>query len=141
MPLDREHISRPSRIMLPTYIVGYLWFGLGYMLTPDSLINQSPVLHYAETIMSMEAWGLLFVFDAGLLACALAAGYRRPARHWHRVAAMYALLLTAVTLATWTAVVVASTLAGVASFGSGALPFICTAACFASYVSLLRRDI
>lgn len=127
--------------MLPVYIIGYLWFGLGYMLTPDHIIEQSPVLHYAETVMGMDAWGTLFIFDACLLALAKVLGSGRSSASWPRTAAMYALLLTGITLAVWTGVVVASTLAGVASFGSGALPFICTAACFATYLSLLHRDL
>lgn len=141
MPLNRAHTTRPTHIMLPTYVVGYAWFGIGYALTPVALIQASPVLKYAENVMSMTAWGALFAFDAALIAAAVIVGETNPRRAWPRTAAMYALMLTFILMAIWTGIVVASTFSGVASFGSGALPFICTMACLASYYSLLRRDV
>src|SRR5690242_4680016 len=102
MPLNKANTSRPTHIMLPTYVVGYAWFGLGYALTPDALIRTSPVLRFAETIMSMTAWGALFAFDAALLALAMVVGATNPRRSWPRTGAMYALLLTFVLMAIWT---------------------------------------
>jgi len=70
MPLDRAHVTAASRITLPLYPALYLGVGLAFLLQ-DASRTSGPAFDVAKIIMSIHAWGWVFIAVATLEAAAL----------------------------------------------------------------------
>lgn len=133
MPLTRANVTRASRVMLPTYVGFFTIVGLNYAFAPTSRLLPSPVLRYANSVMNIRGWGLVFLLAAALMALALATGRRDMYR--------YALLLCSLSLAVWTVVGILAVFFSNASPAGWVYSAFVLAACFASYRSLTVREV
>lgn len=129
MPLDRDHLTVASRIMVPTYVVFFSVVGSNFLFGPSARL-QSPMLRYADTLMDIHIWGGLFL-GCGLLM--LTAMWLRN-RDMYR----YGLIVCALSMATWALVAVLGIFAQPISFSAWAWPGAMTAACLATNRSLVR---
>lgn len=132
MPLDRQHVTAASRVMLPTYAGFFAVVGGNWLLTPADRLLASPGLAYADALLTIRAWGALFLGAALLMVAALAAR--------HRDAFRAALLFCFFTLLVWAGVMGAAAINGTASPSAPAWPTFIACACLASYRSLTRRE-
>lgn len=132
MPLDRQHVTVASRIMLPAYLVFFAVLGVASITTPLGRLTRSPMLDYANQIMSLRAWGSLFVACALLMAFALLTHNRDRYR--------YALLLCGFSMTLWTIVAIVGVFAEPISYSAWVWPALVTAACFASDRSLVHQE-
>jgi hypothetical protein len=128
MPLNRDTVTRASRIMLPAYVAFFAGIGLNYIATPDTRLRASPALGYAATLMPLPAWGGLFLAAAALMAVALIAQRRTLYR--------YALLLCGISMTVWTVAMAVAALYSATTPGAWLWPGFVVAACAASYRSL-----
>jgi hypothetical protein len=132
MPLDREHITRASLVMLPTYVGMFVVLGCGYMLIPNARALSNPPLAYADSVLPLTVWGGLFLAIGLLMAVSLMTR--------HRTAFRYALSLGSLCMGIWTVVFV------VAAFNSATTPIawvypaVITLACHASNRSLTKGE-
>ena len=133
MPLDRAHVTRASRIMLPTYVVFFGMVGLNYLTTSRDTLLATPALAYVDRVMSLRAWGLLFLAAALLMVAALATRRRLLYRFALRLCALSMLLFTGATVA-------AACFSNATPFG-WAYPALVVAACAASDWSLATREV
>lgn len=136
MALDRESVTAASRIMLPAYVVFFAWNAANYILTPRAILTDAPAIDYADQIMPMPAWGLVFAANAALMLTALII-----ARAWSRSAFVYALWVGIVTMGCYSLVFVAATIYGGASLGACSWPLLAATACYASQRSLLKQEV
>lgn len=132
MPLDRAHVTAASRIMLPVYVVFFALVGGTYLFTPLGRLQQSPGLAYADALLTLRAWGGLFVAAALLMSAALVA----HRREWFR----FALMFCGLAMAVWAIVLVLAFLDGGASPTAWVWPGLVVAACVASYRSLTVKE-
>lgn len=133
MPLDRDHVTRASRIMLPTYAAFFGILGTIYLAAPLAKLTASPGLAYADHLLSLRWWGALFLAAAVTMVAALV----RRRREWF----VAALFLCGLSMAVFSAAQVAAVTVGGASPGSPFWPGFVTAACVASYRSLTAREV
>lgn len=132
MPLDRASVTAASRIMLPAYVIFFGVTGLTYLFTPYDRLVASPSLAYANTIMDLRGWGIVFLGASTLMLSALLSGNRSLYR--------YALLMCAVAMTVWTAVTILAVFNSPASPSSWCWPAIVLVACIASERSLNTRE-
>lgn len=66
-PLTPARVTVASRIMLPTYVVFSALLGLNYVFAPEHRL-KNPALTAARTVMPVEAWGLVFLILAAVMA-------------------------------------------------------------------------
>jgi hypothetical protein len=130
MPLDRAHITRASLIMLPSYVLFFGGVGLNFMTAPFDRLAATPMLRYADQIMSIRVWGCLFALCALLMAVAMLLH--------HRELYQFALLLCGISMVLWTLVAIVGIFERPISYSSWLWPAIIAAACFASNRSLVR---
>lgn len=131
MPLDRQHITAASRVMLPTYVVFFGVVGVNFIASPHRLA-ASPMLRYADDVMSLRAWGGLFFGCCMLMVAAMAIGHRDLYR--------FALLMCAFSMVLWAVVAILGIFVEPVSFSAWVWPATVAAACFASNRSLVRRE-
>jgi hypothetical protein len=131
MPLDRGHITVPSRIMLPADFALCVGFGLTYVITPHALA-QAAAIQFQGRYLPLWCWGAFLLAIAALMAIGWA-GRRR-------MVFAFALALASVTWLVWGATYAA------AIFTDGATPLgpmFCgyvAVAHVASIYSLVRGD-
>lgn len=137
MPLDRENLTGPSKIMLPLYTTFYLVVGVSYLATPVARLRETPTLRYADGLFGVPLHGWAFMFLACGVLMALAGVFRstRSARVYMR----FALLFGGTIVAGWTGLNVAAAFDGAASYSAWAWPAVIAGACYASYRSLTYR--
>ena len=132
MPLDREHITAASRIMLPTYVVFFATLGVNYVIADTSSLNN-PVLDYVDDVMPLPVWGCLFLFCSFVMVSAMATR-RRALYRW-------ALRMCGLSMLFWATVIFLATLAGDASLFSAVWSLFVATACLASDRSLARQEV
>lgn len=71
MPLDRDHVSPASRVMLPFYAALNLVFGVLFVLDPQHRLDKTPALNPAQGFMPLDSWGLLWLGLATTMTAAL----------------------------------------------------------------------
>lgn len=128
--LDRHSMTAASRIMLPTYAALFLLSGANYLTIDSGVLAASPALAYADHVIDLRGWGLLFIADGLLMVAALIIGQRI----WFR----YALLLAFLSEVVWSVVFAVAALdnSGVVSRSAWLWPAFAATACVASYRSL-----
>lgn len=132
MPLDRDHMTVASRIMLPTYVALFTGLGIAAALTPIDRLVATPFFRYANHLMSMRAWGGLFIACGLLMLVALL----RQSRTLYQ----YALLVCGLSMAVWSVVAVVGIWFEPISFSAWLWPAFATRACWASNKSLERGE-
>lgn len=130
MPLDRAHITVASQVMLPTYAVFFSVIGTNFLFGPESRTTGSPMLGYANSLMSIHVWGGLFLGCGILMTLALWLHNRDLYR--------FALIVCASSMGVWTAVAIAGIFSEPVSFSAWAWPGAMASACLASNRSLVR---
>lgn len=131
-PLTWGTITVASRIMLPTYILMFTIVGLNFLLTNESRLLQSPGLSYANSIMNIKAWGLMFLFTVVLMVVSFFSK--------SRTLFQYALNISALCMFIWTIVLAASAIEGASSPSGWSWPAFIMAACIASTRSLSAEE-
>src|SRR5690349_19642394 len=71
MALDRKSATPAERITLPTYALGFGYIGVNYLLNPPRL-TESPSLANADSILTLPAWGLMYLGLSVLMLVAFA---------------------------------------------------------------------
>lgn len=133
MPLDRDHVTSASLIMLPAYVILAVVFGLVYVFDPGGRVDGVHALAAQREVMPLAVWGVMFLCLAGLMCLALATR--------SRTLFSYALAVAAVSWFTWGCLYLASVFVDPAASVISPFPawFVATA-CIASMVSLVRRE-
>ncbi|HKY57652.1 MAG TPA: hypothetical protein VJL80_06415 [Aeromicrobium sp.] len=131
MPLDRAHVTVASRIMLPTYIGFFLIIGCNYIIDPPRLA-QSPMLRFADSLMSLQVWGSLFVACSLIMAAAM----------WSKRRTLYrfGLILAGTSMGLWAIAATFGAFLEPISFSAWAWPTFVTCATVASNRSLVRGE-
>lgn len=132
MPLDRAHLTVASRIMVPAYAVFFAFLGANFTLAPFRRLAASPMLRYADQVLSIRLWGALFVTCALLMAAATVLKHRDLYR--------FALLLCAMSMSVWALVAIAGIFVEPVSYSAWVWPALVATACFASNRSLVRDN-
>ena len=135
MPLDREHVTAASRIMLPTYVALTLALGLVYTFDPLHRLHGIPALAAQRAVMGgqMWPWGLLFLALSGLMLAA----FLQRRRQWF----VFALYGCAAAFLMWAVLYTVSIfLDPTTSLLAPAYPLFVVRACRASAKSLLRGE-
>lgn len=132
MPLDREHVTAASRIMLPSYAVFFAVVGLGYMFGQAGRVFASPMLRYADHILPIPVWGGLFVTCSLIMVVAL--------RSHDRLLYRWALTLCGISMVVWMGVAIAGAIWSNVTVTAWVWPGLVTQACRASNRSLLRGE-
>lgn len=132
MPLTRANVTVASRVMLPAYTIFFAIIGAGLITTPFQRLSASPMLRYADTIMSVRIWGALFVACALLMLAALA--------RQHRTMFRFALLICFFSMVLWTIVAALGVLYEPVSYSAWAWPAMIAAACMATNRSLAKGE-
>lgn len=132
MPLDRNHITVASRIMLPSYIVFFIVVGSNFLAGTFGRAQSSPMLRYADTIMPIQVWGGVFVTCSLIMAGALVTRNRMLYR--------YGLLVCGISMTLWALVAVAGIWVEPVSYSAWAWPAFVAAACAASNRSLAAGE-
>ncbi|NUO57304.1 MAG: hypothetical protein HOV78_11610 [Hamadaea sp.] len=133
MPLDRDHVTVGSRIMLPTYPLFIGGVGLSLTFTPIDRLLETPAFAYAADLAPLRLWGAGFLAVAAILIIALLA---------HRRAAYLAGAAVMVTwMAGWTGLLVLSAIKGESSYSAWMWPAFVAVAGYATMSSLLAREV
>lgn len=132
MPLTRATVTSSSRLMLPAYVAFFAVVGGNWLATPRERLLASPGLAYADALLTIRAWGALFLGAAVVMAAALATR--------HRDAFRGALLFCFLTLLCWAAVMVFAAFRSETTPSGWAWPAFIATACLASYRSLTARE-
>lgn len=70
MPLDRQHITTASAVMLPWYTVTDAVFGAVFILDPQGRVASAPSLDVARTLLPLDVWGGMWLAMALLMVAA-----------------------------------------------------------------------
>lgn len=130
MPLDRQHVTAGMRVMIPLYMFFFGVIGISFMASPYHLLVATPMLRYADTIMSIRAWGGVFL-ACGLLMLAAIVTHNRGLYR-------YALLVCCISMTVWMLVAIAGIFAEPVTYSAWAWPGIVAGACYAANRSLGR---
>jgi CDP-diglyceride synthetase len=133
MPLDRQHMTVASRVMLPRYVVFFTAVASNYLFTPLGRLLDSPGLAYANELMSLRLWGVAFL----AAALAMFAALLRHERDLFRAA----LLFCRLGMLVWAVVLALAAILGDASPTAWAWPWLIEGACKASYRSLTAQEV
>lgn len=132
MPLDREHMTVASRIMLPADALFFAVVGANWLTTSRDRLLASPGLEWADRLLPIKAWGALYILVAVVILAALTQGQRV----WCRAALLFAGLITL----GWAALLAVGALVSGVSPSGWAWPAYVACACWASYRSLTVRE-
>lgn len=133
MPLTRANVTVASRIMLPTYVITFAWFGITYLFGPKSVLVSSPALAFADDVMPLRAWGAVFLACSLLMLTAMLAGTRLLFR--------FALRMCGLSMIVWALIISGAYLAGDVSASAPLWSAFIAVACFASDRSLAVREV
>jgi hypothetical protein len=127
-----DSVTSATRIMLPAYVLLFLWIGTAYIATPQEQLKATPALNYADGLADLRVWGALFMVCAGLIVWAIVLEVRGVSR--------YALLLGVLSMAVFAGTFVWAAVRGEAAPSAGAWPALTSVALFASYRSITREE-
>lgn len=134
MPLDREHVTVASRLMIPAYAVFFACIGINFVATPLSRLAATPGLQFAQQSGGgIRLYGVLFLAVGAMIAGALMS--RR------RALCLYALYVGALAMALWAVVQLAGAAFAENSPSSWCWPALVAVACLATSRSLRRREV
>lgn len=71
MPLDRDHVTIASRLMLPTYAAFCGVYGIVFILDPQGRLGRAASLEAARWAMDLWIWGALWLVLAAVMLAAL----------------------------------------------------------------------
>lgn len=131
MPLTLATVTVASRIMLPTYVMLFAGLGLNYTLALGRL-NTSPVLDYADRVLPLPVWGVMFLTVSVVMGAAMA-------KH-HRTLSRFGLWLGIVCMGVWAVVFTAAAIWNGGSPGAPLWPAFAAVCCYASDRSLLKGE-
>lgn len=131
--LTWDAITVASKIMLPTYVGMFTVVAMNFLFINSDTLAKSPGLNYADSVLSIRGWGLLFCAVAVMMVVSLV----RKNRDMFR----YALLMAAICMALWSAVMFGAAIWGPASFSAWSWPMFVAAACMATNRSLLKGEL
>lgn len=133
MPLDRTHVTVASRVMLPTYPVFFIGFGLALLLTPPEVMQATPSFRTAADIMPLTTWGVVLLGAAGFQLAALAVGRR----------SMYiaALSVALICMVLWAGIFAYAAGRGGAPWTAPMWPAFLAISCYATMRSLESREV
>lgn len=133
MPLDRQHITIASAVMLPAYAILDALFGVVFISDPEHRLGLAPSLVAAREYLTLPLWGVMWIALTALMTFALIVKAR-----WVFVVAL------ALNIAAWALWAVVVELAVIdqanVSYLAGALPLFVAVASFASLLSLMSRE-
>lgn len=129
MPLDRAHLNGALRVMVPAFVIFFGAIGLNFAINPARL-GLTPMLHYADQLMPLPAWGGLFLGCSIIMAVAMV----RRDRDTYR----FGLLVCFLSMGLWTGVAILGAFVQPVSFSAWAWPALIAAACYATNRSLER---
>lgn len=132
MPLDRQHITAASRVMLPAYVVFFAALGFNYM-TAEQVALNNPALAFANDLMPLPVWGAVFLVCACLMGVALLLKQRFLYR--------FALRFCAVSMVFWAVVIAWASWVGDATPLAAAWSAFVATACYATDRSLAAREV
>lgn len=132
MTLKRSDVTAASRVMLPAYVALFGYLGVNYTFTAEGQLTTSPTLSWIDHVLTLRAWGVMFLGTAGILAASLLGRSRDAAR--------YALWLGIVCMGVWSGLFTAAWIYGDAPPTAFAWPAFVGVACFASNRSLRRGE-
>lgn len=130
--LTPENVTAASRIMLPVYVGFFGIVGANFILTPLTRLLESPGLEFANTIISIRAWGILFVIASIIML----GGLIVHERNWFR----FGLILSTSVAGIWSLSLVLGVFLSDVSPSAWTWPAFVTAACIASYRSLSKGE-
>lgn len=133
MPLDRAHVTVASRVMLPAYPLFMGALGVSFVVAPDRILLKTPTFNFADRLAPLPLWGVMFLLAAAGMTLALLI---------HRRAAYQAAIVVAFgAMGWWTILTFASTVAGDASPTAALWPAFVSVALYATYQSLVSREV
>lgn len=130
--LTWDTITVASRIMLPIYVGFFAVISWNFLFSDLNVLISSPGLSYANGVMGLRAWGLVFLAVVAFMAIALILKHRGLFR--------YALILGALCMGLWAGTMIAAIIFGHASPSAFAWPLFVGAACVSSNRSLLKGE-
>lgn len=130
--LTWDNVTVASRIMLPIYVGFFTVISMNFAFANLNVLIKSPGLSYANDVMGLRAWALIFAAVVVFMVIALVGRNRDLFR--------YALILGALCMGLWAATMIAAILFGHASPSAFAWPLFVGAACVASNRSLLKGE-
>lgn len=138
MVLQRKRVTVASRVMLPTYVLFFTYLAANYTITPrERLVEASAALGYADMLLPMPVWGLIFAANAVAMAASMVLGKRA---HSGEVF-VFALWVGIVTLAIYALVFAFAAFNNEASPGAIAWPMFVATACYATQRSLNAAEV
>jgi hypothetical protein len=132
MPLDRNNITIASRIMLPSYVVFFATIGINFIVAGKPRLVSSPMIRYANNLMTIRAWGAFFLTCAVIMLAALLVHNRYLYR--------YGLMVCIMSMMIWTSVAFAGIFTEPVSYAASAWPAFVAVACWASNKSLEKGE-
>lgn len=132
MPLDRDHITAASRVMLPAYVALFSVIGAASLFTPLHRLLETPWFRYANHLMSVRAWGLLFLACSVLMVVAMV----RADRWLYR----FSLVVCGLSMLVWALMALVGIFFEPISYSAWAWPAFVATACWASDRSLRRGE-
>lgn len=131
--MTRNTVTAASRIMLPSYVIAFCWFGAGWMFGDRTTILENPALRFADHWLPIHWWGALLV-TCGLLIFAAMLSHRRTL-------CRLALWIAAIAMGVFVVVFATASLNGHATPGAASLFYLAAAACVATERSLLKGEV
>lgn len=130
--LTWDNITVASKIMVPAYVGFFGTLALSFLFTGVPDLVKTPGLRYADHIMTIRGWGLLF---SGVVIVMVIALIQR-----HRSLFRWALIMGAISMAIWAVLMVFAVTNAGASPSAFSWPAFIGGACIASNRSLLKGE-
>lgn len=130
--LSWDNVTVASKIMLPAYVGMFTVIAMNFLFINPVTLKKSPGLSYADGVLNIQGWGILF---AGVVIMMVISLVRR-----HRDLFRYALIVAGICMTLWAGVMLGAAVFGDASYSAWAWPLFVAAACVASNRSLLKGE-
>lgn len=131
-PLTRVSVTIASRVMLPADVVFFAVVGTSFVATPTHRLRETPSLRYLDDRVGVAFVGVAFLVFAAVLLFAMV--------EHRRALAQKALSVMALWLWIYAAANIAAAVVGQASWSAWAWPAHIGLGCWASLLSLEKRE-